>query len=190
MTVIAARVGRAEGARAAAAALACAASGAERAALLVDLDADRQPRPSPVATAAARALEERLAAHLPGASVAARGKICVLAPQGEEDDARIEQAAAALPLVRDSLATIHLPPRLFRQLLAEPSVRPSGALLRADLPLDRGLTALAVRELMERRIETVVLKRRLGRLAARAALLGALPEGAGALPVRAGRLLP
>ena len=65
--VLVTAVGAASGARAAAAALACAASEPDRAALLIDLDGGRAPRPSLVATSAARALEERLAAHLPDA---------------------------------------------------------------------------------------------------------------------------
>lgn len=189
MIALVTRVGRAAGTRGAAAALACAGSDAERAALLIDLGGEGTPRPSLIATAAARALEERLAAHLPGAAVAARGRICLLTPSGD-DDARLQQAAAALPLVRGSLATVQLPPPLFQRVLAEPGVRPGGALLRADLPADRALTALAVRELIERRIETVVLKRPLPWLAGRAALLGALPHGAATLPRRVGRLLP
>jgi hypothetical protein len=47
-----------------------------------------------------------------------------------------------------------------------------------------------VRELVERGVEAVILKRPLAWLTGRAALLGALPDGAGALPARVGRLLP
>lgn len=189
MIALATHVGQAGEARAAAAALACAGSDVERAALLVELAGGRTPRPSLIATAAARELEERLAAHLPEAAVAARGRICLLTPEGEDDD-RFGRVAAALPLVRGSLAVVHLPPPLFQRALAEPGIRPGGALLRADLAADRALTALAVRELLERGIETVVLKRPLSWLTGRAALLGALPRGGEALPPRAGRLLP
>jgi hypothetical protein len=63
--VLVAPVGAAVGSRPAAAALACAGSELDRAGLLIDLDDGRAPRPSLIATAAARALEERLAAHLP-----------------------------------------------------------------------------------------------------------------------------
>jgi hypothetical protein len=188
MTAVVTHVGRAAGAQSAAAALACAGSDAERAALLVDLGSEQAPRPSLISTAAARELEERLAKHLPEAAVAARGRICVLAPRGD-DDVRLEQAAAALPLVRGSLTAVHVPPFLARRFLVQPGIQPTGALLRADLPADRALTALAVRELTEREIETVVLKRPLPWLTGRAALLGALSRGAEALPRRTGRLL-
>jgi hypothetical protein len=75
-------------------------------------------------------------------------------------------------------------------LLGELRIRPMAALLRADLAEDRALTALAVRDLMTRGLRVSVLKHPLGRLAARAAVLGALPAGSGVLPDRlADRLL-
>ena len=77
-TVLVAAVGGAEGARAAAAALASAGADIERAALLVDVGG-RPPRPTLLAAAAAQRLEERLAAQLPQARVAARGQVCHLA---------------------------------------------------------------------------------------------------------------
>ncbi|MGE5281592.1 MAG: hypothetical protein ACM3N0_04580 [Chloroflexota bacterium] len=172
--VLVTRVGDAAGSRAAAAALACAASEPDRAALLVDLEEGKASRATLVATAGARALEERVAAHLPDAAVASRGCVCQLklAP----DPAALEALAAALPLARESAAIVHLPPPLLRPLLAEPRVRPTGALLRADLAADRALTALAVRDLMDRGLRVGVLKRPLGWLVERAALLGALLE--------------
>lgn len=166
-------VGGAGGSRAAAAALACAASEPDRAALLIDLEEGRAPRSTPVATAGARALEERLSAHLPDAAVASRGQICQLRLSPEP--AALEVVAAALPLARESAAIVHLPPPLLRPLLAEPRIAPTCAMLRADLAADRPLTALAVRDLMDRGLRASVLKRPLGRLAAQAALLGALP---------------
>ncbi|HEX2097075.1 MAG TPA: hypothetical protein VHF50_06890 [Solirubrobacterales bacterium] len=192
MIVVVTAVGNAGGSRAAAAALACAGSVADRASLLIDLEAARSPRPSLVATAAARTLEGRLTAHLPGAEVASRGRICQLALRDDSQDRRasVEQVAAALPLVRDSLAVVHLPQSRFQTALVEPRIRPSGALLCADLAVDRPLTALAVGDLMGRGIEVVVLKQPLGWLVARAAELGALPDAAGVLPRRAARLLP
>ncbi|HWM63983.1 MAG TPA: hypothetical protein VNP96_08360 [Solirubrobacterales bacterium] len=174
-------VGAVSGSRAAAAALACAGSEPDRAGLLIDLGENRAPRPSLIATAAARELEERLAAHLPEAGVASRGRICCLALPPDMDG--VERIAAALPLVRDSVAVIHLAPCLLQEALAEPRIRPTAALLCANLRTDRALTALAVRDLMERGIRTAVLKRSLGWVAARAALLGASPENS-ALPLR------
>jgi hypothetical protein len=175
------RVGVASGPRAAAAALACAGSEPDRAALLVELDAGRPPRPSLVATSAARELEERLTVHLPAVGVASRGNICLLRLSPDADG--IEQIPAALPLVRDAAAIVHLPPALLQPVLAQPRIDPTGALLRADLDQDRALAALAVRDLIARGLHVAVLGRPLAWLAARRALLGALPAD-GPLPAR------
>lgn len=174
VVVLVTQVGAATGSRAAAAALACAASEPDRAALLIDLDPGRAARSTLVATAGARALEERVAAHLPDAALASRGCFCqlTLSPDPEALDA----LAAALPLARESGAIVHLPPPLLRPLLAEPRIRPTGAVLRADLEDGRPLTALAVRDLIDLDLRAAVVKRSLGWFAARAAQLGALPE--------------
>jgi hypothetical protein len=180
VVVLVARVGAAHGARAAAAALACAGSEADRAGLLVDLDLGRPPRPALIATAAARELEERLAAHMPGVGVASRGRICHLALPGDEEG--LERAGAALAVGRDATTAVHLPPRQVQAALVR-HVHPTGALFRADLRVDRALTALAVGELIERGVRPAVMKRPLGWLAARRALGGALGPGLGeALP--------
>lgn len=180
-------MGAAPGARAAAAALACAGSEADRAGLLVDLDPGRPPRPALIATAAARDLEERLAAHMPGVGVASRGRICHLALPGDEDG--LERARAALAVGRDASAAIHLAPRQVQAALDGP-LRPTGALLRADLPEDRALTALAVGDLIERGLRVAVLKWSIGWIAARAAAAGlSAPIGDRGLPPRVGRRL-
>jgi hypothetical protein len=107
---------------------------------------------------------------MPDAAVVSRGSACRLklsaGPEG------IKEVAAALPLVRESAAIVHLPPVLLRLVLEETRIQPTAALLRADLARDRALTALAVRDLMARGLRVVVIKRPLGRLAERAALLG------------------
>lgn len=179
--VLITRVGGATGSRAAAAALACAGSDPDRAGLLIDLGDGPAPRPSLLATAGARELEERLAAHLPEAGGVARGSICALKLPGSSGG--IEQIPAALPLARDSIAAVHLPPALLQQALAEPRIGATAALLRADLGEDRALAALAVRDLLDRDLRVAVLKHPLGWLAARRALLGAVSEnGDGGLP--------
>ena len=182
-TVAVAAVGGAEGSRGAAAALACAAADVDRATLLVDVGG-RAPRPTLVASAAAHGLEERLVAHLPRARAAARGQVCHLAvaagPEG------LEAAAAAATVARGALAVLHLPPAQLRPLLdAGPGPRPSGVLLRADLGADRALVALLVHDLAQRGLAVAVLKQRLGWVAERRALFGALaPGGAAGLPPR------
>jgi hypothetical protein len=181
--VLVTQVGAASGSRAAAAALACAGSDPDRAGLMIDLADGRAPRPSLIATAAARELEERLAVHLPRAGVASRGSSCRLKLAGDVDG--IEQIPAVLPIVRGSAAVmIHLPPRLLQPALAELRIRPTAALLRADLADDRALTALAVCDLIARGLRVAVLKRPLGWLAARRALLGGPLAAGGGLPTR------
>lgn len=186
--VLVTTVGRATGAKPVAAALACAASEADRAALLIDLADAGSPRPSLIATAGARELEERLAAHLPEAAVASRGRFCQLTlPAGPSG---IERLPAALPLARESAAVVHLPPQSLRSALEDPRIRATAALLRADLSRDRALTALAVRELIDEGLRVAVLKQPLPWLTTRAALLGALPTGNAMLPAFIpGRLL-
>jgi hypothetical protein len=178
--VLVAGVGGATGAKPAAAALACAASEADRAALLIDLTDAGLPRPSLIATAGARELEERLAVHMPEAAVASRGRFCRLTlPAGPSG---VEQLPAALPLARESAAVVHLPPSLWGQVLMHPQIPASAALVRADLRTDHALTALTVRDLIDEGLRVAVLKYPLPWLAARAALLGALPTSTPGLP--------
>lgn len=180
--VLVTAVGAATGARAAAAALACAASEPDRAALLIDLDDGRAPRSSLIATAGARALEERLHTHLPDAHISSRGQICHLSLPPDPEG--IEQIAAALPLVRESAGVVHLPPSLVRSVLDEPRIQATAVLLRASLADTRALTALAVRGLMAQGLRVAVLKQPLGWFSARAALLGAIPSGVEVPPIR------
>lgn len=173
--VIVTAVGAASGSRAAAAALACAGSEPDRPGLLVEVGG-RPPRPTLVASSGARELEERLAAHLPELRAASRGGTCHLA-MPEEAEA-LERFSAALPLVRDAIAVLHVPPALFQDVLCIGGVKSGGVLLRADLERDWSLTALVVRELQQRGPVVRVLKRPLAWVAARRALLGALPSDA------------
>jgi hypothetical protein len=187
-TIVVSRVGGAEGSREIAAALACAGSDPDRAALLLELTEDRAPRPALVASAAARRLEERLAAHLPEAGVASRGALCHLTlPAGPEG---LERVPAALALVRDSLGVVHLPPALLQAAVGVGGVWAGAAVLRADLSRDRALTALAARDLVSRGVAVAVAKRPLTWVPSRRALFGALPaDAAGGLPPRMLRLV-
>lgn len=185
--VLAAAVGQAEGARGAAAALACAGAEVDVATLLIDAGG-RTPRPTLIASAAAQKLEERLRTHLPDARVAARGQVCHLALAADGDG--LEAASAAVDSIRDALVVIHLPPGLLQAALEQPNLRPSGVLLRADLPSDRPLVALVARDLLDRGLAVGVVKQRLGWVAERRALFGALPAGSpGGLPERLVRRL-
>lgn len=173
--ILATAVGEAEGARGAAAALACAAADVDSATLLVDVGG-RVPRPTLIASAAAQHLEERLRAHLPDARAAARGQVCHLSVDSDDDG--LGAAAAAIDVVRGTVAVLLLRPRLLQRALEDPSLRPTGVLLRADLPDDRALVALTARDLLERGLAVGVSKRRLSWVAERRALFGVLPAGA------------
>jgi hypothetical protein len=181
--VLVTAVGAAEGSRGTAAALACAGADVDLAALFVDVGG-RPPRPTLLASAAARALEERLVAHLPRARVAARGQVCHIAVPADRDG--FEEASAAVTVARGAPAAVHLEPPSFRQLLeAGTGLRPSAVLLRADVAADRALLALVVRDLLDRELAVGVLKRRLSWVAERRALFGALPPDLpGGLPAR------
>jgi hypothetical protein len=186
--VLVTAVGRAEGARPAAAALACGDADADRATLLVDVGG-RPPRPTLLASVAARRLEERLVAHLPGSRIAARGQLCQLAVGAE--DGGVEAGSSALTVARGALAVVHAPPQHFRAIVDGPlGSRLSGVLLRADLAAERALTSLVVAELRERGLAVAVLKQRLPWVAERRALFGALgADAAGGLPPRLVRRL-
>ena len=89
-----------------------------------------------------------------------------------------------MTVARGALAALYVPPVLVQPLLAEGlGSRLSGVLLRADLGVDRALTAMAVRDLRRRQLTAAVLKRRLPWVAERRALFGTLaPGAAGGLP--------
>lgn len=166
-------VGRVSGSKAAAAALACAGSESDRPGLLVDVGGS-PPRPTLFSSPGAREMEERIALHRPDLAVASRGQTCHLALGGEalRDDLR-----AILPLARDSIAAVHLPPDALRGLLDAAGIAPSGVLLRADLARDRALVALAAADLIARGLVVKVQRRPLAWIPARRALFGALPPG-------------
>jgi len=185
-TIVVAAVGEAEGARGAAAALACAGTDLDRATLFVDVGG-RAPRPALLASAAAQELEQRLAAHLPAAKVAARGQVCQLAVPADAEG--VESAVAAVSVAREIAVVVHVPPQLL-QVALDSALRPSGVLLRVELAEDRPLLALVARDLLQRGLAFAVLKRRLNWVAERRALFGALPAGSqGALPLRLVRRL-
>ena len=69
--------------------------------------------------------------HLPELRAASRGGTCHLAVPGDAE--ALERLPAALPLVRDAVAVLHVPPGLFQDVLQRSGVEPSAVLLCADL---------------------------------------------------------
>jgi hypothetical protein len=174
--VVATAIGDAEGSRGAAAALACAGAEDESASLLIDVGG-RLPRPTLLATTGARRLEECLAVHLPGKRAAARGRFCQLSVRANK--AGLDTAAAAVSLSSVEFVVLHLPPLLAgRAPRALKGIQTTGVLLRADLPAARSQVTPVVQDLMTRGFSIGVLKRRLGWVAERRALFGALATDA------------
>ena len=150
--------------------------------LLAELGGERGRGPTMLASAPARELEEGLR-EAGFERVAARGRLCWLGLPGTvEALGELPRVLAAVPAA--SLAIVHLPARLWPLALEEPGLRPRAGLLRADLPSDRPLAALAVAELRERRLAARVAPRPLGRVASRRAMAGLETGGAAARRVR------
>lgn len=187
-TVLVAAIAEAEGSRGAAAALACAAA-AEKTALLVDLGAPK-PRPTLLASRAAQALERQLTEGVPGCQVAARGEVCHLAVSADSDGLRI--AGAAVTSAGDTPVVVHLPRQLLPLAVDGDLLRPTAALLRADMPHHRHLASKTVRDLLRAELAVSILGRRLNWVSERRALFGALvPDAPGGLPAEVRRrLLP
>lgn len=179
--VLATSVGGAGGGAALAAAVGVAAASESQrpaAVMLIDLDSSPRPRgPTMLASAPARELEDAVRALGPDfASAAARGHLCQLALAGDDAFDRVaELLAARLPA---SLLIVHVPEAAWSEAVADRRFGAHAGLLQADLPADRALVALAVRELHERGLRAKVAGRPLGRVAARRALAGIEPGGA------------
>jgi hypothetical protein len=124
-----------------------------------------------VAGAEPRRLEERLAAHLPDAGVAARGGVCFVSLGGEDGLAGL---GGALAIGRDAFCVLHVSPPLLRAALAATEGTASAALLRADARGERPLLALVCGDLIACGMRVAVLKRELAWLGARLALAGAV----------------
>jgi soluble lytic murein transglycosylase-like protein len=186
--ILATELGEAKGGLAVAAAvgvtLALREPGTSRGVLLAELGAQRDRGPTMLASAPARELEAGLVEAGVG-RVAARGRLCWMGlPPSEEALEGLPAVLEALPA--GSTAIVHLPAGLWALAVGERVLRPRAALLRADLPADRSLAALAVGELRERRLPVRVATRALGRVASRRALAGL--EAGGSAARRLGRL--
>ena len=153
--------------------------------LLAELGAERGRGPTMLASSPARELEERLR-QIGHERVAARGRLCWvgLGGTGEALTEDLPRTLEAVPAA--CVAIVHMPPRLWPLALEQRSLRRRAGLLRADLPTDRALVALAVAELRERRLPVRVAVRPLGRVASRRAVAGL--ETGGAAAKRIGRL--
>jgi hypothetical protein len=140
--------------------------------VLVDIGAEPR-RPTLLASAHARRLEDRLASA--GLSAAARGRLTWVALAGDD---WLERLGDIFEAADDAGAVVvHLGPRELRETLACDRVPASAAVVRADIPRQRALAALAVAELRRRRLPVRIMVRSPGRVGARRAIAGIDPGG-------------
>jgi len=193
--VLATAIGRSGGSASLAAAVGVATAARERSrgVLLVDLDPPGRGRgPTVLASDRARELEDAVRAlGAPYGAAAARGRLCYLPlaqpPEADANGAddrggdgdRLELVARLLDAELDASAVIvHVPQSLWPSAVADHRLGARSALIRAELPADRALAALAVRELRDRGLRAKVVSRPLGLVASRRALAGIDPTGA------------
>ncbi len=151
--------------------------------LLVEAGGARSRGPTMLASEAARELEHALRDG--GFESAARGRLAWLRIAAEAgwtdalaDALRIAATARA--------AVVSLPAALLGEALGCGAIAPDAVLLRADLPRQRSLAALAAIELRQAGLRIRVAPRPIGRVGARRALAGIDPGGAASK--RCGRL--
>ena len=178
--ILASAIGASGGAASLAAAIGVAATvgAGGGAALLVDVAPGQRRGPTVLASEAARQLEDRVRG-LGGAfeAAAARGNLCHVSLPDAEDPLEpvAELLAHELPA---SAVIVHMSQELWPRAIADERLSAAAGVLRADLPRDRALAALAVGELRDRGLRAKVVSDPLGRVASRRALAGVEPGGA------------
>jgi hypothetical protein len=141
--------------------------------LLVDLEGHARARPSLLATDGARELEAGIRAADGSWRCAARGRICVAAPDPEREPAEPSEALlAAAP----ELALVVCGPGRFRELL-DGCAHGAAALLAVSPGTPRALLTVLARELRERNTAFRAWLEPPGSLARRRALAGLDPGG-------------
>ena len=164
---------------AAAAAVALASAGDEDgAAVVVEVGTRTKRGPTMLASPAARDLERELRGV--GLDAAARGRLAWVTVERDsgESHAWLERVRVCVEASAASRAVvIFAPVELWRAALGEPLFGLRGALLRAELPEQRALAALAVGELRSAGLCVRIATRAPGRVASRRALAGIDPGG-------------
>jgi hypothetical protein len=148
-------------------------NGRDGAVLLAELGGERGHGPTMLAADSARQLERRL--REAGLAAAARGRVAWLRLERDDWLQRLRLGLDAAGTLRAVL--VHLPPAGFRAALESETPAAAAALLRADLPAQRPLAALAVAELGAAGLRVRIASRPPGRVAARRALAGIDPGG-------------
>jgi hypothetical protein len=183
--IIAAELPGAGGGLAAAAAIAvtlAASSPDPRGVLMIETRAERRRGPTMLASDAARKLERALAEA--GVRAAARGRLCWVSVADADP---LHGVAAAISAGLEARAAIaHLTADDWRAALGSDEFDLAAGLLRAELPRQRSLAALAVRELSAAGVRARVATRAPGPVASRRVASGLDPGGE--TSVRAARL--
>lgn len=174
--IIAAELPGAGGGLAAAASVAVtlAASSADpRGVLMIETRAARRRGPTMLASDAARKLEQALAEA--GVRAAARGRLCWVSVADADP---LHGVAATLSAGLEARAAIaHLTAADWRAALRSDELGVAAGLLRAELPRQRSLAALAVRELSAAGVRARVATRAPGPVASRRVASGLDPGG-------------
>jgi len=147
--------------------------GEDGAVLLAELAGERGRGPTMLAAESAREVERHL--RDAGLDAAARGRLAWLCLDRDEWLDRLRLGLEVAGSLR--AAVIHLPPTGFRAAVESDAPVVGAALLRAELPAQRSLAALAVVELRGAGIRVRVAPRPPGRVATRRALAGIDPGG-------------
>ena len=141
--------------------------------LLIELAGEGARGPTMLASEGARELERKL--RDAGFEAAARGRLTWL--RIPADDGWGERLRGALGGGQASAAVVHLPTARLRDLLDAGDLDADALLLRAELPAQRSVAALAVAEARERGLRIAVAARAPGRVGSRRALAGIDPGG-------------
>lgn len=183
--VIAAELPGVSGGLAAAAAVAvmlAASDSTSRGVLMIETQAERRRGPTMLASEAARRLERSVLDA--GLGAAARGRLCWVSVIEDDPLGGVATAASAGHQARAVVA--HLAGAVWRSALEDQALPVTAGLLRAELPRQRSLAALAVRELSETGIRARIAARALGPVAGRRVGSGLDPGGEAS--VRSARL--
>jgi hypothetical protein len=144
----------------------------ERSAVVVELGGAERRGPTMLAAEGARALERAL--REAGFAASARGRIAWVGI-GEDEHTRLAECVEA---AAGAAAVLVLAPvARWSSAIEEGGVKADGALIRADLPAQRALAALATIELRAAGLRVRVSTRAPGRVATRRALAGIEPGG-------------
>lgn len=160
----------------AAATVAARAGAAGRPVLLAELRGGAR-RPGLFSTALSRGVADLVRARFSDLTPVTRGQLCHLSLPVEDDVTTSVVAELPRILPEQALCLVVSGPAELRELVETESVEPDSALLVAEFPRDRAVTALACRDLSRRGIRCRIWRLPLGGMRAQLASLGLPPGG-------------